>query len=70
MGLSFMFLLSCSQSEDLAGKTKLISPEGYVLAGSVDELIAVIDLDKALEILDIEYLEPPQASIGFISVKD
>ena len=70
LGLSFMFLLSCSQSDDLASKIKLISPKGYVLAGSVDELIAVMDLDNSLEILDIEYLETGLATIGFVSVKD
>ncbi len=68
--LGFIFLFGCSQSEDSNNEIDLISPVGYVLAGSINDLAAVIDLDDASEIIDIDFMESGQASIGFISYRD
>lgn len=68
--LSFLFLFSCSQKDNLPQGVQLQSPNGYVLAESIDELIAILDINPESKVLDINYLEKDQTVIGFVTYKD
>src|SRR5690554_2707672 len=65
--LILFVMFSCNKNENFSEKVELVSPEGYVLAESLDELLTFLDLSKGSKIIDVSFMETDQAVMGFVT---
>ena len=67
LSLILFLMFSCNKNENFSEKVELVSPEGYVLAESLDELLTFLDLSKGSKIVDVSFMETDQAVMGFVT---